>query len=778
MKCIILAGGAGDRLWPLSRKNYPKQFINMKGDNSLFQETITRNIPYCDEFLIVTNLSYKSIVESQMQRFQGLSYRVVYEEQGMGTGPAIAVAVHMIDEEETLLILPADAYITGTGYSEAIYEAKELAGKGETVLFGARPSFPSVEYGYIRASEGNVVRFISKASQELANQIFSQNDTFWNCGLLLALGKNLRFLLKKYMPDVEKWCKEMGHLASHDVTLSKQNLGRIKPCSIEKEVLEKCNNLSMVQFHCDWRDIGSLESYYNVCSQINIGNCIIENSTNTFVINDTEDQLVVTDGVDSIAVVNTEDAIYVFNRNKENHLKDIVSTERKQACMDRFFEDSNINYRQWGYRKIISQGDGFRTRKVVIYPGGTISNHAHANRTEMYSVVKGMLSLELEDRILRYGIGEGVTVTPGQMHRLFNESDEDVIVIEVDTGIKIDEKDMLFTEDMDMKKAIPSLYKMKPAFKDYLWGGHRLVEQFHKESPYDITAESWELSAHSAGQSTIDGGVLDGTPFGDFVAQYGREVCGWKSAVFDRFPILIKFIDAAGPLSVQIHPNDDYAFIHENEFGKNEMWYVMDAEPDAFLYCGFNCKVTRGEVEKRIYNNTITEVLNKVYVKKGDCVFIPAGTIHAIGQGILICEIQQNSNSTYRVYDYDRRDTNGNARELHVEKALDVMNFDIYHQGAYGLEKPEKYMLSEGNIITQLLCQCKYFQCKKYELNGEHMIYVDDSSFVSLIFLVGEATINSGDEKMRVKEGDTIFISSGRRVVHVGGECVFLEVRI
>ena len=153
MKCIILAGGAGDRLWPLSRKNYPKQFLNINQDNSLFQETITRNIPFCDSFVIVTNIAYKAIVESQMKQFQGLSYRVVYEEVGRGTAPALALVSQIIDDGEDVMLLPADLYLKGDGYADAIYAAKQLAKEKQLVLFGIHPDAPSTAYGYIRTQQ-------------------------------------------------------------------------------------------------------------------------------------------------------------------------------------------------------------------------------------------------------------------------------------------------------------------------------------------------------------------------------------------------------------------------------------------------------------------------------------------------------------------------------------------------------------------------------------------------------------------------------------------------
>ena len=300
--------------------------------------------------------------------------------------------------------------------------------------------------------------------------------------------------------------------------------------------------------------------------------------------------------------------------------------------------------------------------------------------------------------------------------------------------------------------------------------------KFGKKCDYDIIAESWELSAHPDGQSRIATGRYRGMLFNEYLSIIGKESLGWKCQAQDRFPILIKFIDAKQALSIQIHPDDEYALENENEYGKNEMWYVVDCEPGAYLYCGLSRTVTKEEIEERIANNTITEVLNKVNVHKGDVVMVKAGTIHAIGAGIIICEIQQNSNSTYRMYDYDRRDKYGNPRELHVEKALDVVDTNAYEK-----DKTCEVILEENDSYQlERLVQCKYFECLKYEIKDEARIKMDESSFISVVIIEGEGMIHADDyaDEMPFKAGDSFFISAAKRNVIVSGKATCIVTHV
>ena len=208
-----------------------------------------------------------------------------------------------------------------------------------------------------------------------------------------------------------------------------------------------------------------------------------------------------------------------------------------------------------------------------------------------------------------------------------------------------------------------ALLKLKPACKDYLWGGHRLVDEYGVEYDGAILAEAWVLSAHSAGPSTIVNGEYAGKTMIEYLDAEGLEVLGTHCRRFREFPILTKFIDARDNLSIQVHPSNAYALKNENQYGKTEMWVVLDAEPDAFLYYGFKQEISKEEFAARIMQNNLLEVLNAVPVKKGDIFLIESGTLHAIGKGILIAEIQQNSNVTYRIYDYGRVGADGKKRD-------------------------------------------------------------------------------------------------------------------
>ena len=312
-----------------------------------------------------------------------------------------------------------------------------------------------------------------------------------------------------------------------------------------------------------------------------------------------------------------------------------------------------------------------------------------------------------------------------------------------------------------------AILKLIPACKDYLWGGHRLVDEYNVDYQGDILAEAWELSCHPDGPSIIANGKFAGKSLKEYIDLNGTDVLGTHCRRFREFPILIKFIDARDNLSIQVHPDNRYALKNEGQYGKTEMWYVMDAGEDAFLYYGFNKEITQEEFARRIEQNNLLEVLNAVPVHKGDILFIESGTLHAIGKNILIAEIQQNSNVTYRVYDYGRVGKDGKQRDLHIEKALAVTR---------------RVPIIKDNSSYPHVADCDYFTVDKLNLDGSFMKKMEGTvtmeSFVSILFMEGEGTISNDGETLSFKKGDSFFLAAGSGTYVVEGKCDALVTTI
>lgn len=290
------------------------------------------------------------------------------------------------------------------------------------------------------------------------------------------------------------------------------------------------------------------------------------------------------------------------------------------------------------------------------------------------------------------------------------------------------------------------IYRLIPATKDNLWGGNKLRE-YGKRSDADRIAESWELSFTKGGEAkTEDGRTMS--------EAFPRECWGKNAEKFQFFPTLTKFIDAREKLSVQVHPSDGYALENEGQYGKTEMWYVVQADEGAGLYMGLNEAVAPEKFRAAVEDGTVEKLLSFKRVTAGDVFFIPSGTIHAIGAGVVIFEIQQNSTLTYRLYDYMRRDKDGNLRELHIEKAMLVSDLDVY--------KPAPRVANSPEIIGK----CEYFETAKYKLNFTNMtLDVTPDSFLSVTCVGGEGKI----EGKKIQKGDSFFIPAGAGEISVAG---------
>lgn len=293
--------------------------------------------------------------------------------------------------------------------------------------------------------------------------------------------------------------------------------------------------------------------------------------------------------------------------------------------------------------------------------------------------------------------------------------------------------------------------KFKPILKERLWGGTKLKTLFNKPIETDITGESWEVSAVKGDISVVANGEFKDKSLQELIDLYPNELLG--KHVYERFgtdfPILIKFIDAREDLSIQVHPNDDLAKKRHNSFGKTEMWYVMQADPGAKLIVGFNKDVTKEEYQKHLTEGTLTDIMNYEEVSEGDTFFINTGKVHAIGGGIIIAEIQQTSDITYRVYDFNRKDKNGNLRELHTELALEAID--------YQKKDDFKVNYSKSENTTNKMVDCPYFITHYLSLSEdfEKKIGAEDSFHIYMC-VKGSGIVSDGKTELSINQGETV----------------------
>ena len=320
----------------------------------------------------------------------------------------------------------------------------------------------------------------------------------------------------------------------------------------------------------------------------------------------------------------------------------------------------------------------------------------------------------------------------------------------------------------------PEPFLLQPAGKDYLWGGNRLHTLFGKQLPLHPLAETWECSTHPDGCSIVASGIDKCKTLAEVLQQH-PEFLGTKTSATGDLPVLIKLIDAAKDLSVQVHPDDAYAQQYEHEpNGKTEMWYILEAEPGASLIYGFSKPMQPEQLDTCLKENTILSYLQKIPVKKGDVFLIPAGTVHAIGAGIVLAEIQQRSNLTYRLYDYNRTDATGKKRPLHVEKAKAVIQFSANQPPQ--MKQP---MQQKNGYRVQCLCKCPYFCTTLLTIQTacDWTNYQPDSdTFQVLLCISGSGTMQTKENALSFQKGDCIFLPAHSSMERLTGTAELLQI--
>ncbi|UOB16893.1 type I phosphomannose isomerase catalytic subunit [Abyssalbus ytuae] len=316
--------------------------------------------------------------------------------------------------------------------------------------------------------------------------------------------------------------------------------------------------------------------------------------------------------------------------------------------------------------------------------------------------------------------------------------------------------------------------KFKPIYKERIWGGTKLNSELNKDAEGDLIGESWELSDVKGDVSIISNGNLQGRSLEEVIQQSKEELLG-KSVVErfgNKFPVLIKFIDAKQDLSIQLHPHDDLAMKRHNSFGKTEMWYIMQADPGAKLIVGFNKDVSKEEYVQHLQGGTLLDILNYETVKEGDTFFINTGKIHAIGAGVLLAEIQQTSDITYRVYDFNRKDKDGNTRELHTELAVDAIDYKKKDDFKVKYEATKN---KHNNMVA-----CKYFTTNYLDINGKLTVNLEErDSFTIYMCVSGSAQIDTSNGSETIQRGETILIPAAIKNLDIkAGSAKLLEVYI
>lgn len=318
------------------------------------------------------------------------------------------------------------------------------------------------------------------------------------------------------------------------------------------------------------------------------------------------------------------------------------------------------------------------------------------------------------------------------------------------------------------------MYKFQPILKSLIWGGDKIAPYKQIETSQQQVGESWELSGVKGNESVVAGGPEAGTPLPELIARHGAGLLGAKN--FERFgeefPLLIKFIDARQDLSIQVHPTDEIAKQQGKERGKTEMWYLLDSDRDATLLCGLKKKITPEEYAKMVENDTICDAIARYDVKEGDCFFLPAGRIHAIGTGCFLAEIQQTSDVTYRIYDFKRKDKDGNYRQLHTKEAAECINYNV--EANYRTD----YIPAKNRGVS--LVQCPYFNTAVYDLNEPMTLdYSELDSFVILIGLKGEAVITDNEgNQTSLRAGESMLVPATTETLKVEGTLKFLETYV
>lgn len=449
---VILAGGSGSRLWPLSRELYPKQLLNLYAEKSLLQSTFERLNKFipAENIISVTNSKHSANVRMQLGKLSENSI-ILSEPISKNTAPAIALSVKYIFEnsknDETVLVVPSDLLIEDNDkFIQTIQEAQKYVDEGFIVTFGIKPTYPEIGFGYICAEDGKVKSFTEKPDVETAQKYLNDGNYFWNSGIFMFKTSTILSECEHHCPEIAKIIKNIN---CSDKNIPFTEFEKMPCISIDYAVMEKSKKLAMVELKSDWKDLGSWKSIYEVSpkdgnNNVFVGHVLDKDSKNSFVYSSSK--LVATIGLEDTVVIETEDAILACKKDKTQEVKQIYETLKEQH--DGTQKVHKTVYRPWGFYTVIAEGKGFISKIIHVNPGQKLSVQSHNHRSEHWVVLTGMAKVVLESKEHILSPGHSVDIAVKEIHSLQNPFEEDLEIIEVQKGDILSEDDIIRYEDM------------------------------------------------------------------------------------------------------------------------------------------------------------------------------------------------------------------------------------------------------------------------------------------------------------------------------------------
>lgn len=464
---ILLSGGSGTRLWPLSRTMLPKQFVRLFDGRSLFQETVIRNSAVCSHTLVVSNVDLYFLAVDQLEDISAQDVKFLLEPIGRNTAPAITLACMLLDEDDVVFVTTSDHLVKDqAAYEKSASQAKALAEQGYLVTFGIQPSYPEIGFGYIEASGSDVLSFKEKPDFNTAKSYIEQGNYYWNSGMFCFKAGTYLNELKLYSPEIYDASEKalacinssFSQIKDHDkneVRIPVEAMLAIPEDSIDYAVIEKSNKVKVVPCDMGWSDLGSFDALYEEVKQPGLDNAVLARDIHgpELISVDAKDNLVVSRDrqialidVDDLLVVDTADALLISKKGSSQKVKKVVSEIKKN--IPELAEIHRLAYRPWGSYEVLVNTEGYKVKRIVVKPNGRLSLQKHFHRNEHWIVVSGTATVRVDSDTFLVRPNESTYIKMGQVHRLENNGKIELVMIEVQVGEYTGEDDIVRIEDV------------------------------------------------------------------------------------------------------------------------------------------------------------------------------------------------------------------------------------------------------------------------------------------------------------------------------------------